>query len=270
MALQDSLSRESQTKDLQIRIGIHLGDVVDKGGDLFGTAVNVAARLEGIAQPGGIVVSAAVRDAIAGKLPTSFADLGVQTLKNIEEPLRAYALSSRTGSLAVALNMAGTALVYVVGDFDHGAALIEQSLALNSNLATAWQQSGWMSIYRGDPEGALERFFRAMRLSPRDLYVFDMLIGTGCAHFLAGRYAEALSWAEAAVRQQPNSCPALRTLAACSAMTGRQEQAQKAMVHLRALDPGLRISNLRDLFPVQRKEDSARWEEALRLAGLPE
>ena len=76
MALQETLSNESEVKHLQVRIGIHLGDVVDKGGDLFGTAVNVAARLEGIAQPGGIVVSAAVRDDIAGKLMASFTDLG--------------------------------------------------------------------------------------------------------------------------------------------------------------------------------------------------
>src|SRR4026207_1481090 len=58
MALQQELSARAQGRDLQIRIGIHLGDVVDKGGDLFGTAVNVAARLEGIAEPGGIVVAA--------------------------------------------------------------------------------------------------------------------------------------------------------------------------------------------------------------------
>ena len=100
MALQQELSSRTQGEDLQVRIGIHLGDVVDKGGDLFGTAVNVAARLEGIAQPGGIVVSAAVRDAIAGKLPASFTDLGLKTLKNIEEPVRAYALSPRTGSVS--------------------------------------------------------------------------------------------------------------------------------------------------------------------------
>jgi adenylate cyclase len=99
MALQQELSSRTHA-DLQVRIGIHLGDVVDKGGDLFGTAVNVAARLEGIAQPGGIVVSAAVRDAIAGKLPMSFTDLGVKTLKNIEEPLRTYALSPRAGPLS--------------------------------------------------------------------------------------------------------------------------------------------------------------------------
>jgi adenylate cyclase len=79
MALQEELSKDSQGRDLQVRIGIHLGDVVDKGGDLFGTAVNVAARLEGISQPGGIVVSAAVRDPIAGKLTASLShQLGYQ------------------------------------------------------------------------------------------------------------------------------------------------------------------------------------------------
>jgi TolB-like protein/Tfp pilus assembly protein PilF len=510
LALQETLANEPEGKDLQIRIGVHLGDVVDSGGDLFGTAVNIAARLEGIAQPGGIVVSAAVRDAIAGKLAASFTDLGPTPLKNIEEPLRAFALSPRpvfmsseiprpgevlplpnkpsiavlpfenlsgdreqeyfadgmveevitalsrmgwlfviarnssfayksravdikqvgrelgvryilegsvrksgsrvrisgqlidtatgahlwadrfdgnledifelqdqvaasvvgaispkleqaeidrarrkpTESLdaydyylrglgpfdrwtmqannealalfqqaikldptfasaygmaalcyyqrkangwmtdragevaetarlvrmasalgrddAVALNRAGTALAYVVGDLDYGAALIDQSLQLNSNLAAAWHESGWMKIYFGDPEAALERLARAIRLSPRDPHIFDMQTATGCAHFLAGRYAEAMSWSEAAARQQPNSCPVIRTLAASSAMAGYLAKAQEAMAHLRELDPGLRIANLRDLFPVRRMEDFVKWEEGLRLAGLPE
>jgi TolB-like protein/class 3 adenylate cyclase len=110
MALQQQLTSQ-EGKDLHLRIGVHLGDVVDKAGDLFGSAVNIAARLEGIAQPGGIVVSAAVRDAIAGKLATSFSDLGLQALKNIEEPLRAYALSPRTGSLLSGVSRIGEALL---------------------------------------------------------------------------------------------------------------------------------------------------------------
>src|SRR5262245_58746996 len=61
MALQQELSSRAQGSNLHVRIGIHLGDVVDKGGDLFGTTVNFAARLESIAPPGGVVVSAAVR-----------------------------------------------------------------------------------------------------------------------------------------------------------------------------------------------------------------
>ena len=108
--LQEELSEGGQGEGLQVRIGIHIGDVVDKDGDLFGTSVNVAARLEGIAQPGGIVISAAVRDAIAGKLPASFTDLGLKSLKNIEEPLRAYALSPRIGPSMAGPSRTGEAL----------------------------------------------------------------------------------------------------------------------------------------------------------------
>jgi adenylate cyclase len=84
---------QGSERELRSRIGIHLGDVLERNGDLFGTAVNIAARLEGIAEPGGIVVSSAIRDATAGKLAASFADLGMTTLKNIREPVRIYALS---------------------------------------------------------------------------------------------------------------------------------------------------------------------------------
>jgi TolB-like protein/Tfp pilus assembly protein PilF len=95
VAVQQVLAERSETKgNIQVRIGIHMGDVVSKSGDLFGMAVNIAARLEGIAQPGGIVVSSAVRDDVVGKLPASFADLGMKTLKNIEQPIRVYSLSA--------------------------------------------------------------------------------------------------------------------------------------------------------------------------------
>src|SRR5262245_7412746 len=109
MALQEKLRAGGAIGALALRIGIHLGDVVDRNGDLFGTAVNIAARLEGIAEPGGIVVSAAVRDAIAGKLAASFTDLGPTTLKNIKEPIRAYALSPRSSSLSSGVPPTGEA-----------------------------------------------------------------------------------------------------------------------------------------------------------------
>src|SRR6187200_1240918 len=94
MALQSMPPEQGIGTALRARIGIHLGDVLERNGDLFGTAVNIAARLQAIAEPGGIVVSSAIRDSTAGKLPASFADLGVKTLKNIEEPVRVYALSA--------------------------------------------------------------------------------------------------------------------------------------------------------------------------------
>jgi len=94
MAVQQALASDSEAEgNLRVRIGIHMGDVVSKNGDLFGTAVNIAARLEAIADPGGIVVSSAVHDDLVGKLPATFVDLGMKTLKNIEQPIRVYSLS---------------------------------------------------------------------------------------------------------------------------------------------------------------------------------
>src|SRR6202045_3196821 len=75
---------------IEFRIGIHQGDVVVEDGDIFGDGVNVAARLEGLAEPGGICVSARVQEDVAGRLELTFDDLGEQSLKNIARPVRAY------------------------------------------------------------------------------------------------------------------------------------------------------------------------------------
>jgi TolB-like protein/class 3 adenylate cyclase/Flp pilus assembly protein TadD len=79
---------------IEFRIGIHQGDIIVEDGDIFGDGVNVAARLEGLAEPGGICVSARVREDAAGKLDLAFRDLGEQQLKNIERPVRAYAVGA--------------------------------------------------------------------------------------------------------------------------------------------------------------------------------
>jgi TolB-like protein/class 3 adenylate cyclase/Tfp pilus assembly protein PilF len=77
---------------IEFRIGVHQGDVIIEEHDIFGDAVNVAARLEGLAEPGGICVSARVRGDAAGKLDLAFEDMGQQQLKNIGRPVRVYAL----------------------------------------------------------------------------------------------------------------------------------------------------------------------------------
>jgi TolB-like protein len=77
---------------MRFRIGIHVGDIMVQGDNLFGDAVNIAARLEALAEPGGICVSGTVRDHIRDKLPYAFEDLGEQSVKNIARPVRVYAL----------------------------------------------------------------------------------------------------------------------------------------------------------------------------------
>ena len=508
VALQETLSREPQGGELQIRIGIHLGDVVDKGGDLLGTAVNIAARLEGIAQPGTIVVSAAVRDAIAGKLAASLTDLGLQALKNLEEPLRAYAIAPSRGphpaapqlsgqalplpsrpSIAVlpfdnlsgdreqeyfadgiveeiitalsrmrwlfviarnssftykgravdvkqigrdlgvryvlegsvrkagnkvritgqlidastgahlwadrfdgtledifdlqdqvtasvvgaispkleqaeierarrkptekldaydlylrgleafykwnrdandealslfrraieldphfaasygmaahcfsqrkenswmvdrskdlleaarfarqaveigredpvALCFGGLTLGYVIGKIEDGDKFVDRALAIDPNMAAAWFASSWLKLCKGELDTAINNAARAMRLSPLDTYAWRGDIAL--TYFCAGRYGEAISWAEGALRDHPEDAYVLRILSAGYAMEGRAEDAHAAMAKLRKTNPQLRLSNLGDVISPLREEHSARYIEALRLAGLPE
>jgi adenylate cyclase len=75
---------------MQLRIGVHLGDVLVKGRELFGDGINTAARLQALAEPGGICISSAVYDQVRRKLPLEFTDIGPQFMKNIAEPVHAY------------------------------------------------------------------------------------------------------------------------------------------------------------------------------------
>ena len=76
------------------RIGINIGDVIIEGDDIYGDGVNVAARLEGLAKPGGICISGKVHEEVRNKLPTTFEDMGEQQVKNISEPIRVYRVAS--------------------------------------------------------------------------------------------------------------------------------------------------------------------------------
>jgi adenylate cyclase len=78
-------------KHINFRIGIHIGDVMVRAGDLFGDGVNIAARLQALAHPGGVCVSGATYDQVRKVLPVTFTDMGLQQVKNIEDPIRAYA-----------------------------------------------------------------------------------------------------------------------------------------------------------------------------------
>jgi adenylate cyclase len=89
-------------KRINFRIGVHIGDVMVRGGDLFGDGVNIAARLQCIAEPGGVCISGATYDQVRKVLPITFADLGVQQVKNIQEPIRAYQVNALSETLEAA------------------------------------------------------------------------------------------------------------------------------------------------------------------------
>jgi TolB-like protein len=171
---------------------------------------------------------------------------------------------------AVALARAGHALALLVGDLDSGAAYVDRALMLDPNLARGWYASGWVRVYRGEPEPAIEHLARAMRLSPLDPTLYHMQAGTAFAHLFAGRFDEASSWAEKAFREEQNYHPAAIVKAASNGLAGRTEAAGRAMERLRQIDPTLRISNLKDRHPIRRPADLATLADGLRIAGLPE
>ena len=171
---------------------------------------------------------------------------------------------------ADALSAAGLSLAYIAGEVDEGAVLLERALALNPNLAWAWYFSGWVKVYLGDPEAAIADTSRAMRLSPHDIHIFNMQTVVAYAHLLSGRFNDAITWAEMALRGRSGHASALRVLAASSALSGRPEQARKAMTRLREVNPALRLSNVSEYIPLRRAEDLHLLTEGLRQAGLPE
>jgi hypothetical protein len=107
-------------------------------------------------------------------------------------------------------------------------------------------------------------------LSPLDAELYRMQAGLAAAHLFARRFDAASSWAEKAFRELPDFLMVVGVIAASRALAGRPDEAQRAMKHLRELDPMLRVSNLADWLPIRRPEDLATFEDGLRKAGLPE
>src|SRR6516162_8720424 len=88
---------------ISFRIGVHIGDVLIRAGDLFGDGVNIAARLQSIAKPGSVCISGATYDQVRKALPMTFVDLGVRQVKNIQEPIRAYQVGATSEAREAAL-----------------------------------------------------------------------------------------------------------------------------------------------------------------------
>jgi adenylate cyclase len=193
-------------------------------------------------------------------------DIAQEVTKTIRLARRATDLGRED---AIALCWGGYALAYVAGEIDAGRAFVDKALALNPNLAAAWNFSGWIRIFRGEHQPAIDRFEHALRLSPRDPTVFHTRIGIAYANFLVGDYEKASSAAQDALRDQ-TWLGGLRVLAASKALAGQLEDAREVVGRLLNLDPAVRISNLKDRISPLRPEDFAKYADALRKAGLPD
>jgi adenylate cyclase len=157
MALQNA--EVPQDSRLEFRIGVHVGDIIIDDNDIFGDGVNIAARLEGIAQPGGVCISDDAYRQIRGKVDFAYNDLGLQTLKNIVEPMRAWHMQlGGDGPSLLALNpMAAPVQVLALPDKPSIAVLAFQNMSgdaeqeyfadgIAEDIITALSKSRWLFV----------------------------------------------------------------------------------------------------------------------------
>jgi TolB-like protein/Tfp pilus assembly protein PilF len=170
---------------------------------------------------------------------------------------------------AVALTRSGHAIGYLAGDIPGGIALLDQALFLNPNLAAARYLGGFLRLWLGDTEAAIDYLARAMRLSPLSPELYRMQAGMAVAHLFEKRFDTASSWAEKAFRDFPDFLLAAVVLAASHALAGRTAEARRAMDHVRRIDPALRLTTITSWLPIRRPEHLATLIAGLTEAGLP-
>ena len=124
----------------------------------------------------------------------------------------------------MALTRSGHALAHLAGDLEAGIALLDRALVLNPNLAAAWFLGGFLRVWHGESDGAIEYFGQVMRLSRPDAETYRMQTGMAMAHLFAGRFDTASSWAEKVFRDLPSFLMAVSIIAASHALAGRTDE----------------------------------------------
>jgi adenylate cyclase len=163
------------------------------------------------------------------------------------------------------------ALVIFAGETLRAKAVLDGALTLNPNAANAWLAKGWLDALYMRPEAAIAAFDRGLRLSPFDPLAFYCATGVAAAHLAAGRFEQAIEWADRSMHDQPRVLAALRVKIVALAHLGRLAEAQAELDRLLAIDPQLTLSGYRAfLTPSAAPEFVELMITGLRLAGLPE
>jgi AraC-like DNA-binding protein/tetratricopeptide (TPR) repeat protein len=189
----------------------------------------------------------------------------------MRERARAIELAHKARSLpgdATALALLGNALT-LLDELDSAALVVGKALAIDGGCAWAWSRSGWLDVYQGDPESAIERFKIALDLAPQDSLAFNSLVGIGCAHFKAGNYPEAARWQARALAEHPSAIWVHRTLCPAYVLMGASAEARRSLDALRAGYPDLTVSELHVGMPPLPETYRHLLCEALSEAGLP-
>jgi TolB-like protein/class 3 adenylate cyclase len=170
---------------------------------------------------------------------------------------------------AFALARSGHVLTYLGHEYDRGASMVEQAVALNPNLAMAWHARGWVSLMGGDGERSVESFDRMIRLSPLDPLRIGAWNGSAFAFFYLRRYEEGCAAAMKSIQFVANA-HTLGALIVNLAGAGRDVEARETVAQLVKLQPDFRVSHVHEAFPVRSADERNRMATALREAGLPD
>jgi adenylate cyclase len=185
------------------------------------------------------------------------------------EALRlAQTAAAATGEDPTILTVLGAAYS-IVRSHSVAARLLEKALALDPNSAWAWNRSGWLQAYLGNPDTSIDHFERALRLSPFDPMNFNAYIGIGGAHFVAGRYADTVLWMERGLIERPGAIWTYRELVAAYALLGRDEDVRAGLSRLLNEYPDLTVSKVVSAL-VYSQPTLDRIAEGLRTAGMAE
>src|SRR5499427_9132963 len=273
----------SPERRIELRIGIHVGDIMIEDDDIFGDGVNIAARLESIAQPGGICISDDAYRQVRGKVNVNFQDSGEQELKNIARPVRVYQLrpEAATGAAKPASGLAlpdkpsiaVLAFQNMSGDVEQEFFADERlmrAVELDPNSSLARGQLGVALSFGGEPDRSIAALEDAKRLSPRDYLMVIWHAVDAWSHLHAERFADAMACAKQAIEFNPTFPDSHGILAAAAAQLGQMTEAQAGLAEFVRLLPELTLSDPRLIRPFRRPADRERFFAGLRKAGLAE
>jgi TolB-like protein/cytochrome c-type biogenesis protein CcmH/NrfG len=158
-------------------------------------------------------------------------------------------------------------LAFTARKTDEAVHRFRTAIELNPNFAAAHGYTGWVLAHDGQSDEAISHLQQAIRMSPRDPFNVFFMAGMAAAHYVAGRYAEAVKWAQQALQLRPGHLGARRKLCASLAQAGRVEEAKSAMSQLREMQPNLSIGWIEQSVPYT-SGPMKHFLEGLRKAGL--
>lgn len=168
----------------------------------------------------------------------------------------------------VALRSAAFVAVLMRRDYETALDLIGRSLAIDQNSALTWGYRGWIGIWSGDQDAAINDFDKALRLSPFDQWISTYTLGRSFALTMSGRFEEGLLWARRAMSENPDWTASYRGLVAGLVLNGKMDEARTVAARLTAIDPNFSVKRWSETAPFRRTKGQQVFFSALRTAGL--